>query len=67
MTAKEMRQLGQGDVIRSLTNNGRAAYYIVTGNYGSHVTAVSTVDVTNEVEWELVLKARHEHPSESER
>lgn len=44
--------LNRGDEIR---HKGQSkSRYIVTGNYGGRVTAVSSVDVTNEIEWEVL-------------
>lgn len=43
--------LQNGDIIR---NKSGSESYIVTGNYGTHVTAVRTVDVTNPSEWEVL-------------
>lgn len=38
-----------GDIIKHKSNNRP---YIVTGNYGNRITAVSTIDATNPIEWE---------------
>ena len=48
MTRQEFVRLNMGDLI---TSKASGATYIVTGNYGSRVTAVHTVDVTNLDEW----------------
>lgn len=59
MTREQMKGLNTGDLIRSnFRHQGRT--FIVTANYGSHITAVDTVDVTNETEWTLVAKASHD-------
>lgn len=50
MLRSELKHLTRGTVIHSDITNET---YIVTGNYGSHVTAVKTVDVTNPSEWSL--------------
>jgi len=55
MNAEEMRRLDVGDVIEG-RSTGRI--YVVTGNYGTRVTAAETVDVTNPNEWKLLRKAR---------
>jgi hypothetical protein len=57
MTKEQLQMLHPGDIIQ-----GKASrqLYIVTGNFGTRVTAVQTVDVTNPDEWELVMEARHE-------
>jgi hypothetical protein len=51
MTYDEMRQLQPGDIVRG---KGSSQSYVVTANYGSRVTAVRTVDLTNPSEWDLV-------------
>jgi hypothetical protein len=51
MTYDEMHQLQPGDIVRG---NGSSQSYVVTANYGSRVTAVRTVDLTNPNEWDLV-------------
>lgn len=54
MTIDELRALKPGDIIRHV----HGSYgLVVTGNYGSRVTAVRTVDVTNPDEWTLVQPA----------
>jgi SAM-dependent methyltransferase len=53
-------RLAPGDLIRQRQDNGRMA--VVTGNYGDHVTAVMTFDVTNPSDWELVSRAQHGKP-----
>ena len=52
-----IHDLEHGDVIRHKRSSGiNCGMFIVTANYGDRVTAVSTVDVTNPPEWELVSK-----------
>ena len=46
-------KLDRGDTVKH--KNG-TRLFVVTANYGSRVTAVATVDITNPDEWELVLK-----------
>ena len=55
MTKEEMKGLSIGDIIRGKLSG---TPYIVTANYGDHVTAVKTVDVTNPSEWDLAFKAQ---------
>jgi hypothetical protein len=59
----DLHALREGDCIQS-TLTGQT--YLVTGNYGTHVTAVCTVDVTHANEWDLVYRvlsiAREETP-----
>jgi hypothetical protein len=56
MTEEELRQLQVGDIVRH-ASAGDA--YIVTGNYGDHVTAVRSVDITNAIEWVYLSEANH--------
>jgi len=55
--------LERGDIVKNQSNDKT---YVVTANYGERVTAVATVDMTNPDEWELVLKANHVQPVDSE-
>ena len=52
MTNEQMKSLKTGDIIRGRLSSDS---YVVTVNYGDHVTAVRTVDVTNSDEWDLVV------------
>lgn len=52
---KRITNLNCLDMGMIVKNRGTHAVYVVTGNYGGHVTAVKTVDITNPPEW-LVLK-----------
>ena len=54
MTELDMKKLQPGDVIRGKSSSHG---FIVTANYGTRVTAVRTVDLTNPSEWDLVVKA----------
>jgi hypothetical protein len=47
----KLDQLQPGDCVRH--KNGRVVYF-VTANYGQRVTAVSTADLTNPNEWEVL-------------
>lgn len=58
MTKDQFSKLSVGDLVRHSSGSRR---YVVMSNYGDHVTAVATVDMTNPSEWELVLKAEHTH------
>lgn len=53
---KDLSELKEGDIIRGKSSG---IVFIVTGNYGSHVTAVRTQDVTNPDEW-TVLRAENQ-------
>ena len=59
MTEEEFKKLGVGDALMHVTGGHSV---IVTGNYGDHVTAVRTVDVTNPDEWRIIRKV---HTDES--
>lgn len=54
MTNEEFAALGNGDIVRGKFSG---IPYVVTGNYGHHVTAVYTMDMTNPDEFDLVQKA----------
>lgn len=54
MTKKEFKDLSTGDIVRGWTSG---QVFIVTANYGDHVTAVKVVDMTNPADWSLVAKA----------
>jgi hypothetical protein len=56
MTHEEFAHLKRGDLVRGKWSG---VAYIVTSHYGSHVTAVRTVDLTNPAEWDLVSHAPH--------
>lgn len=58
MTNDEMKELQVGDIIRHVS---QAFGFMVTGNFGTRVTAVLTVDITNPSEWEVgdLLESRH--------
>lgn len=52
------KNLKLGDVVKNTMSGNR---YIVHSNYGDRVTAVSTADLTNPSEWDLVhSSANHE-------
>jgi hypothetical protein len=48
-----------GDLIRQPDKDGVA---VVTGNYGDHITAAMTFEVTDPGKWELVSRANHGKP-----
>lgn len=52
---KSILQLQTGDIIRHVSKTLGHESLVVTANYGDHVTAVRTQDVTNPTEW-LVLR-----------
>jgi hypothetical protein len=56
VTEQEFSCLQTGDIVKSDLGSKT---FIVTSNYGGRVTAVTTVDMTNPFEWELVAKAHH--------
>lgn len=43
-------ELKTGDIIRGKISHRT---FVVTANYGNHVTAVASQDVTNPAEWEV--------------
>jgi hypothetical protein len=57
MTQQEFDALEVGDIVIHATGQT----YLVTGNYGDHVAAVRTVDMTNPQEWKVLSKAQHLH------
>src|SRR5688500_16908165 len=59
MKEEQFMNLNTGDIIKHKSSEST---YVVTANYGSRVTAVRTVDLTNPNEWELVLSAKHVKP-----
>ncbi|MBN3949384.1 MAG: hypothetical protein HWQ38_24140 [Nostoc sp. NMS7] len=59
MTPEQFKNLKTGDIVRGVLSSHT---YIVTDNYGDHVTAVRTVDLTNPSEWELVQKSLYAKP-----
>lgn len=48
---KDIKDLRIGDIVRGKSNQ---ISYVVTGNYGTHVTAVRSQDITNVSEWEVI-------------
>jgi hypothetical protein len=54
MTNDEMKNLQPGDIVRSKSGS---LGYIVTTNYGTHITAVRIVDITNPTEWSIIQKS----------
>ena len=54
MTGEEFASLKVGDIVRGKSSHQA---YVVTAHYGSRVTAVKTVDLTNPAEWDLVWQA----------
>lgn len=53
LTSELMRGLQPGDIV-ALASSPNVTY-MVTGNYGDHVTAVRSVDMTNPSEWIKVI------------
>jgi hypothetical protein len=45
--------LKPGDMVRLKTPISTNPTYVVTANYGLHVTAVASVEVSNPPEWEV--------------
>jgi len=57
MEDKTFRDLERGDLIKHKIKYDCERVFVVTGNYGGHITAAATVDMTNPPEWDLVRKA----------
>lgn len=57
MTPEQLRALQPGDVVRHVLGSDA---YVVTANYGSRVTAVRTVDMTNPAEWLIISDGRQQ-------
>ena len=55
MTPQEFAHLRMGDII---AHTDEYTTYIVTGNYGDHVTVVRTIDIANPTEWDVRYKAK---------
>lgn len=53
MTPAQLKGLQRGDLVRHKSGGGAL---VVSGNYGSHVTAVTSVDMTNPTEWDKVRR-----------
>lgn len=51
MNQDQLKALRPGNIVRHV---GGGKSYVVTGNYGDHVTAVRSVDLANPSEWEVV-------------
>lgn len=58
MTKTQMKELGIGDLVRHKDYQD-PRLFVVTGNYGGHVTAVDSVDITNPEEWDVIAKASY--------
>ena len=53
MTEEQFKELAPGDIVQGRWSGDN---YVVTANYGDHVTAVRAVDLTNPPEWLLMSK-----------
>ena len=53
------RRTAQNDHMGDIVIHMTGETYLVTGNYGEHVTAVRTVEMTNPLEWKVLSKAQH--------
>ena len=54
MTQEEFNKLDVGDVVYH--KDDKRVGYVVTCNYGNHVTAVRTADLTAPGEWDIHVK-----------
>jgi hypothetical protein len=50
MTPEQFKSLHDGDIVRHIDGANR---YLVSGNYGTHVSAVNVMDIANPSEWGL--------------
>jgi len=57
MDKTTFKNLRMGDLIVHKNPNAQRVW-IVTGNYGGHITAVASMDVTNACEWDLIEHAK---------
>jgi len=57
---ENLRTLGRGDIIRHKGLSSET--YMVQANYGSRVTAITSVDVTNPDEWEVLREGVPSEP-----
>ena len=57
MKDDNFKNLQRGDIVK---HKHHSTTYIVSGNYLSHVIAITNVHMTNPSEWVLLLKANHE-------
>ena len=58
MDRETFQKLDRGDIVRHKATD-HATSYIVVANYGNHVTAVNTMNITNPAEWDLIYKAAY--------
>ena len=56
MNRKEFNNLISGDIIKHKSDH---KCYVITAHYGNRITAVTSVDLTNPIEWELVCKHKN--------
>lgn len=54
MKEEDFKKLQIGDIVKGQFSG---EIFVVTGNYGSHITAVKSVDMTHPQDWELIRKA----------
>jgi hypothetical protein len=59
---EKIEDLKRGDIVRSISGN----VYVVTANYGTHATAVNTIDVSNPIEWEVLVSGTQTLPAEEQ-
>jgi hypothetical protein len=58
--AVRLEYVKSGMLIRS--KNGANIVYVVTANYGTRLTAVRSVDITNPNEWEVAPNNKDMYP-----
>jgi hypothetical protein len=59
MTPERFRRLRAGDQVQPVTGG---EVYLVTAHYGTRVTAVRTIDLTNPQEWACLATAAPDPP-----
>ncbi len=57
MTKEDLKNLNKGDLVKGKSSGKTFIVFIVDYKYGSRLTAVETVDITNPDEWDLIFKA----------
>ena len=61
MKDSTFKELNRGDLIR---HKNHSTTFIVSANYGKYITAITSVDMSNPSEWDLVLKANYDQPKD---
>jgi hypothetical protein len=59
MTNEEFKHLREGDIVRAKASG---ISYVICVNYGRHVSAVRTIDITNPEDFDVIEKAAKKGP-----